>query len=161
MLLAEALAARKDALKRINDLTEALKEAVVVYEDSTNHEDPAPIAKSLLDAAEEFRALTVRINLTNNETTVTFDGRTMSLMEAVAYREYLLLLSRANKGVYERASEKITGGRYGGRRSKEDVRHIEVLPVASFRSAADSASLELRRLDLEIQKRNWVTEVVD
>jgi hypothetical protein len=84
MLLAEALAAKKDALKEVEDLRGRLAAAAVRYEDQdAATEDPTDLVAKLDDALDRVESLTVRINKTNNQAQLTFDGRTLSIMEAL------------------------------------------------------------------------------
>src|SRR5687767_7796113 len=81
MLLAEALAARKDTIKEIDDLRGRLAAAVVRFEDQdAPADDPADVLIHLARALDRFESLTVRINRTNNQTRLTFDNRELSLM---------------------------------------------------------------------------------
>lgn len=165
MLLAEALAARKDAIKQIDDLGNRLAAAVVRDEDQDGPaDDPADVLADLTAALDRVESLTVRVNRTNNETRLTFDGRELSLMEAIALRERLLLESRARRSAVE-AVERATGsaksgrGWLGRRRAKDEVREIPTVELRLERRAADQLSEAVRRLDLALQQRNWTTDI--
>ena len=86
MLLAEALAARKDVLVEVTTLRERLAAAVVRYEDQAGptEEDPTDLIRDSRGSLDRLESLTVRINRTNNETQLAFDGRELNLMEAIA-----------------------------------------------------------------------------
>ena len=56
MLLAEALAAKKDALKEVEDLRERLAAAAVRYEDQEASEDPADLVAKLDDALDRVES---------------------------------------------------------------------------------------------------------
>lgn len=106
MLLAEALAAKKDALTEVSDLRERLAAAAVRYEDQdAATEDPADLVAKLTDALDRVESLTVRVNRTNNETSLGFDGRNPSIMEAVALRDRLTLEAKIRRGIVEAVEE--------------------------------------------------------
>lgn len=166
MLLAEGLAARKDSIKEIEDLRGRLAAAVVRYEDEDSPaDDPDLVVNDLTRSLDRFQSLSVQINRTNNATLVRFDGSEVSLMEAIALRERLVLEARARQGAVE-AMEAATGGGKSGRRSwlgprrtKDDVRELPRVEFRTARRAADDVSESLRRLDLAMQQRNWTTEL--
>jgi hypothetical protein len=172
MLLAEALAAKKDALTEANDLRDRLAAAVIQYEDQEKaSEDPATLVGKLSDALDRFERLTIQINKTNNETRLTFDGRDMSIMEAVALRDRLTIEVKARRAAVEAVEEGLETGKtskkrpayyqQAARRSKDDVRMVPRIDVAAERRVADELSERVRRLDLALQQRNWATELVD
>jgi hypothetical protein len=171
MLLAEALAAKKDALTEVNDLRERLAAAAVRYEDQqTASENPVELVGKLADALDRFESLTVQINHTNNETRLTFDGRELSIMEAVALRDRLTLEAKARRSVVTAVEEGLETGKSGrkqpayygaqARRSKDDVKKLPQVDVAAERRVADELSERVRRLDIALQQRNWTTELI-
>ncbi len=167
MLLAEALAARKDTIKQIDDLRGRLAAAVVRFEDQdAPADDPTEVLIELARALDRFESLTVRINRTNNATRLAFDDRELNLMEAIALRERLILESKARRGAVEAvevatASGKAGHGRgwLGGRRQKDELRELPTVELRAERRAADELSESVRRLDLAVQQRNWTTEI--
>ena len=169
MLLAEALAAKKDALKEVDDLRERLAASAVRYEDQEASEDPADLVAKLDDALDRVESLTVRINKTNNETRLGFDGRDLSIMEAVALRDRLVMEARIRRGVVDAIDVglEIRPGRqpqyYAApeRRSKDDIRKIVAIDYKAARSAADDVSERVRRLDIALQQQNWTVELLD
>jgi SMC interacting uncharacterized protein involved in chromosome segregation len=171
MLLAEALAAKKDALKEVNDLRERLAAAAVRYEDQeAASEDPTDLVAKLDHALDRLEGLTVRINKTNNEAQLAFDGRELSIMEAVAFRDRLTLEAKVRRGVVEAIEEGLeTKGtpratayfQQTTRRSKDDVRKVVTIDFKAARDAADGLSERVRRLDIALQQQNWTVELVD
>lgn len=170
MLLAEALAAKKDALKEVDDLRERLAAAAVRYEDQeAAAEDPTDLVAKLTDALDRVESLTVRINKTNNQAMLAFDGRELSIMEAVVLRDRLTLEARARRGVVDaidvglesRQSARANPYLPQARRSKDDVRKVVVVDYKTARAAADGLSERVRRLDVALQQLNWTTELVD
>lgn len=168
MLLAEALAARKDALTEVNALRDRLAAAVLRYEDQDNApDDPGAILDRLSAALDRFESLTVQINRTNNEARLVFDGSELTIMEAVARRERLTLEAKARRAALEAVEQAIGSGRAGrgrwfaGRRTKDDLREVPTVELHAERRAADQVSEAVRRLDLSLQQRNWTTDLVD
>jgi predicted RNase H-like nuclease (RuvC/YqgF family) len=161
-LLSEALAERKQLLTDIRDLSDRWKNASVRYEDDeAKDENPDDLEDKLSDKITDFRKLSVRINQTNNATTVTFDGDTMSVMEAVAYRESLLLRAKAYRATADHAQTIVRGrSRYGATRTKDDIRQIAATDIVAIRKTADDLSETVRRLDSALQQKNWTTELV-
>ena len=128
MLLADALAARKDAITQIDDLRGRLTSAALRYEDQERAgDDPADVVARLGATLDRFESLTVRINRTNNATRLTFDERDLSLMEAIALRERLVLEAKARRGAVE-AVEAATGA--GGMLPSRPGGHSAGPPVA-------------------------------
>ena len=67
MALAEALAARKDAVKEIDHLRARLAAAVLRYEDEEAPAyDPAEVVSELGRTLDRFESLTVQVNRTNS-----------------------------------------------------------------------------------------------
>jgi hypothetical protein len=170
MLLAEALAAKKDALLEVEDLRGRLAAAAVRYEDQeTAAEDPTELVAKLNEALDRVESLAVRINRTNNEARLAFDGRELSIMEAVALRDRLTLEAKIRRSVVESIEEGLEtrpaarAAYYPqqSRRSKDDVRKIVAVDYKAERSVADALSERVRRLDIALQQLNWTTELVD
>jgi hypothetical protein len=162
VLLSEALSDRKQALKEITSLEAQVTAAAVEYEDSPSLEDPTDLITQMGEAIERFRDLSVRINETNNTATIEFEGATVNLMQAIAHRESWLMEHRAGKRIAEAIEEKVYGrSRYGGRRTKDEIKQVDKLGLAELRKRNDEIAARLRRLDLTIQQKNWTTDLVD
>jgi hypothetical protein len=159
MLLAEALAARKDALAEISDLRDRLAAAVVRYEDETvPSEQPSDVVAGLTTALDRFEGLSIRINATNNQTNLSFDGRTLSVMEAIALRERLTLEAKARQKAVETIEDAAGTGRagrgrgfLGGRRTRDELREVPTVDLRAERRVSDELSEKIRRLDLALQ----------
>lgn len=160
MLLAEALAARKDVVKQIDELSRRLSAAVLRYEDdSAPVDDPAQVTVELARALDRMEGLTVQIHRANNETRLAFDGRELTLMEAVALRERLVLESKARHAAVQAVEQAFGAGSRGrgwlsGRRAKDDIRELPNVDLAAERRTANGLSESLRRLDMAMQQRN-------
>ena len=163
-LLAEALAERKQALVDVRTLAERLQSAAVRFEndDPDARENPRAVKDEMLAAIGRYGDLTVKINLTNNTTVVKFDGREMTIMEAVTLREQLKLEASHLRSTADHVQEVLQPRhRYGRNRTKEDIREVADVPAKEFQRMADEASEKLRRLDAALQQANWTTEVVE
>ena len=165
MLLAEALATRKDTIKEIDDLTGRLSAAVVRYEDQANPvEDAGAVLTALGRALDRLEALTVRINRANNETRLSFEGRELTVMEAIALRERLILEAKARRAAVD-TIERATGASKAGRgwltsrRAKDELRELPTVDLRAERLAANRLSEAVRRLDMTVQQRNWTTDI--
>lgn len=163
MLLAEGLAARKQALVSIKDLSARWQTAAVRYEDAVaESEDPASLQEQLDTAIDDFRVLSERINRTNNATTITFDGQSLTIMEAVALRELLLLRAKHYRATADAVVETLSGSsRYYGKRTKDDIKQVAAIDIAEVRNVADRASKRVRELDIVLQQKNWTTDLLD
>ena len=166
MLLAEALAERKDILKQIADLAERATSSAMRYEDEDQgpKDEASTLLVELSARLDRLQQLNVLINRSNNETQLSFEGRQMSMMEAIALRDRLALEASKKRAVLEAVSEERPGRHrmYGyERRSKDDVKLLPALDVAALRDECNSLSGRARALDLEMQKVNWVEQLVD
>jgi hypothetical protein len=86
MKLAEALAERADALRRIHDLRDRLTTNVLVQEGESPAEDPRALMAELDRVFGHLETLIARINRTNLQTTLA-DGTTLT--DALARRDVL------------------------------------------------------------------------
>lgn len=162
-VIAEALNERRRIFTEINELDERIAAAAV--RDADEPEEPAdqPVDALLaqLDAdLERLRELSVALNQVNNRTMVAFEGRPMTLMEAIALRDQLALDIKQRKAILsaiESALGKATrhGLGFTARRTKDDIRQETTLPLRDLRDQIGVRAMRLRLLDLEIQKVNW------
>lgn len=166
MLLAEALAARNDAKKIILAAGERLGAAAVRFEDEevkAKERELAVAETAFEEAIFRFEMLTVAINLANNAARVPFEGRELSLMEAIARRDAMMFETKQRDAALAAADEALgrARSRYGGaeRRTKDDVRRLAVGDPAARRAAHDTLARRIRELDLAIQQVNWTTEI--
>lgn len=172
MLLAEALAAHKDHLSAVNAMPSRLAAVAVCFEDAPEEEreearrELAELEGAFAAHLAEIERLTVAINRTNNATTVRFEGRELSLMEAVALRDRLTIEEKRTRELLE-AVEEATSGRSGHswrgleRRTKDDIRRLALVNVGERRAAHDHLAKRIRALDMELQQRNWNTQLLE
>jgi hypothetical protein len=155
--LAEALAERADAARRV----EQLRARVMASARYQEGEEPAEDAARLLTEAEEvldnLEALIRRINRTNAAVPVG-DGGTLT--DALARRDVL----RMRHAVLTAAADAAAGRDQRGsmvRQLRSELKMLSALPVAELRGQADQLARELRELDVRIQRTNWEADLLD
>ncbi|WP_329621373.1 DIP1984 family protein [Streptomyces sp. NBC_01255] len=156
MKLAEALALRADAARRV----EQLRARVVSSARHQEGEEPAENAGSLLAEAgevlDELEGLIRRINLTNAHVVIDGGG---TLTDALARRDVL----RLRHAVITDAADAAAGrDRHGGvRQLRSELRMLATLPVGELRAQADVLAREIRETDVLIQRSNWEVDLLD
>lgn len=153
MKLAEALAARADLQRRIEQLRARIT-ANARYQEG---EEPAEDAAALLAEADaalvQLRDLIRRINATNAALDLGADG---TMTDALAARDVL----RLRHSLLADAAAAASGAKDQFlRQMRSELRQISALPVAELRSRADAVAQELRELDNRIQQANWLHEL--
>lgn len=155
MKLAEALTARADLQRRIEQLRARIT-ANARYQEG---EEPAEDASALLVEADaalaQLRDLIRRINATNSRLDLGTDG---TMTDALAARDVLRLqhslladAAAAASGANERFP----------RQMRSELRQISALPVGELRADADAVAQELRELDNRIQQANWSHDLTE
>jgi len=153
MKLAEALTARADLQRRIEQLRARIT-ANARYQEG---EEPAEDAAALLVEADaalvQLRDLIRRINATNATLELGADG---TMTDALAARDVL----RLRHSLLADAAAAASGANDQFlRQMRSELRQISALPVAELRSRADAVAQELRELDNRIQQANWMHEL--
>ncbi len=152
MKIAEALTARADLQRRIEQLRARIT-ANARYQEG---EEPAEDAAALLGEAEKglarLRELIRRINATNARLDLGADG---TMTDALAARDVL----RLQHSLLVDAAAAASGSGSGFRQMRSELRQIAALPVAQLREAADRVAQELRELDNRIQEANWTHDL--
>lgn len=156
MKLAEALALRADATRRI----EQLRGRVVANARFQEGEEPAEDAQALLAEVnavlDEFEMLIRRINRTNAASDMGVDG---TITDALARRDAL----RMRHSVVTAAADAAAGRSGAGiaRQLRSELKMIAALPVAQLRARADILAREIRELDIRIQQANWEFDLLE
>lgn len=153
MKLAEALTARADLQRRIEQLRARIT-ANARYQEG---EEPAEDAAGLLVEADadlmRLRDLIRRINATNSRLDLGADG---TMTDALAARDVL----RLQHSLLADAAAAASGANDQFlRQMRSELRQVSALPVAELRSRADSVAQELRELDNRIQQANWLHDL--
>jgi hypothetical protein len=156
MKVAEALAMRADATRRI----EQLRTRIVANARYQEGEEPSEDARALLTEAgevlDEIEGLIRRINRTNAAARIGEDG---TVTDALARRDVL----RTRHSVLTAAADAAAGrSQFGaGRQLRSELKMFAALPVAQLRAQADVVARELRELDVRVQQANWEIDLLD
>lgn len=152
MKLAEALSARADLQRRI----EQLRARIIANARFQEGEEPSEDASALLVDAEgdlaRLRDLIRRINATNARLDLGSDG---TMTDALATRDVL----RLRHSLLADAAASASGSTQVQRQMRSELRQISALPVAELRAKADRVAQELRELDNRIQQANWLHDL--
>jgi hypothetical protein len=154
--LAEALALRADATRRI----EQLRTRIVANARFQEGEEPAEDAQALLAEAgavlDELEDLIRRINRTNAATRI---GPEETITDALARRDVL----RTRHSVVTAAADAAVGRSQAGtgRQLRSELKMLAALPVAQLRAQADDLARQVRELDVRIQQSNWEFDLME
>jgi hypothetical protein len=152
--LAEALALRADATRRI----EQLRTRIVASARFQEGEEPAEDAQALLTEAgavlDELEGLIRRINRTNAATSIGSEG---TITDALARRDVL----RIRHSVVTAAADAAAGRGHGVRQLRSELKMLSALPVAQLRSQADVLARQVREIDVLIQQSNWQFDLLE
>ena len=149
MKLAEALILRKDLQNRMQLLRERLTLNARVQEGEAPSEDPKALITELESISNQLEELITKINLRNANTE--HNGESITAM--LARREVLSQRISILNSLLNTASNTVMRG------SRMEVKIYSTVDVAELRKANDKLSLELRKLDMEIQSVNWTVEL--
>lgn len=150
MKLAEALSIRKDLQKRIQQLEQRIKSNVKVQEDDEPLEDPIELMKELHSCLIQLEELISRINLTNINTK---NAEGQSITQLMAKKDTLTMRIAILRNIYSEATSLIN------RYSASEIRQECVIDVKQLSKQIDDYSGRLRKLDMEIQGLNFLTEL--
>jgi hypothetical protein len=156
MKLAEALAERADAVRRVEQLRARIVGSARYQEGEAPAEDAVQLLVEVSEVLDGLEVLIARINRTNAATTVV-DG---TLTEALARRDVL----RLRHAVLTAAADAAAGGDNRGmavRQLRSELKMLSALPVAQLRGQADNLARELRDLDVQIQRTNWEADLLE
>lgn len=159
MLLAEALNERREVIKRISETGARWARELTWDEDGDEPDrEVATRATEGLDKdLARLEELNIAINGANNRVKLP-SGKT--IMESIAERDRLNFEHKVLEQTARNLESEITGGaRVYERRKKDDVKTRSLVKPRDLTARADAAAARIRRLDLEIQKVNWTTEV--
>lgn len=149
MKLAEALQARSDLKKQLNQLEYRMSSNALVQEGEQPNEKPSELFKQYNDGLKQLEELIIRINLTNSRAKV--DG--VTLTELIARRDTLKQKIDAYRSVLSTASSNTS------RATRTEIKVLSTINVESFQKDVDRMSRDLRELDNKIQEANWKIEL--
>lgn len=152
MKLAEALTARADLQRRIEQLRSRITANARYQEGEEPAEDAAALIVEADAALERLQALIRRINATNSRLDLGADG---TMTDALAARDVL----RLRHSLLADAASAASGSAGMFRQMRSELRQVAALPVATLRERADAVAVELRELDNRIQQANWTSDL--
>lgn len=152
MKLAEALAARADLQRRIEQLRSRIATNARFQEGEEPAEDAGALLAEAEEALERLRDLIRRINATNAGLDLGADG---TMTDALAARDVL----RLRHALLTEAAAAASGSNGLMRQMRSELRQFPALPVAELRTRADDVARELRELDTRIQQANWTNDL--
>ena len=150
MKLAEALSIRKDLQKRIQQLEQRIKSNVKVQEGDEPLEDPNELMKELHSCLIQLEELIARINLTNIKTK---NAEGLSITQLIAKKDTLTTRIGILRNIYSEATNIVN------RYSSSELRIECVIDAKQLSKQIDDYSGRLRKLDIEIQSLNFLTEL--
>ena len=151
MKLAETLIKRGNLQKRIEGLKEKLIRYSRVQEGENPPENPEDIYKELKLNLDELINFIQRINKTNSK--IMFDEK-YSIADVLTYRDILLHNYKILYKVIESATD------IGDRYSKKEIKVLSSINVKGYQKEADKISKEYRELDIKIQEKNWLIDLI-
>lgn len=156
MKLAEGLALRADAVRRVDQLRARIVASARYQEGEEPPEDAAALLAESSAVLDDLQTLIRRINRTN---AVAQMGDLGTLTDALARRDVL----RLRHAVVTAAADAAVGRSQGAivRQLRSELRMLAALPVAQLRDQADEIARELRELDIRIQRSNWEVDLLD
>ncbi|GAB2854470.1 DIP1984 family protein [Actinoallomurus bryophytorum] len=154
MKLAEALAERAEATRRVERLRARVVGSARYQEGETPAENAADLLAEAGEALDSLESLIRRINRTNAAVSMGRDG---TVTDALARRDVL----RLRHGVVTAAADAAAGQRGTVRQLRSELMMLSALPVADLRAQADVLAREIRELDLRIQRTNWEADLLD
>ena len=152
MKLAEALAERADAQRRVAQLVKRIQLSARTQEGETPPEDVNELLDEMDGLLDRVEVLIRRINRTNTATEL---EPGVSLTDGLARRDVLGTRRASLVAVADAAS--VRQDRY----SRSEIRFVTALDVTAVRRRIDDLAKEYRELDARIQSRNWEVELAD
>lgn len=156
MKVAEALAERSDATRRV----EQLRSRIVSNARFQEGEEPSEDAAALLVEAglvlDRLQTLIRQINRTNAVSVIDATG---TITDALARRDVLRLRHSVLSAAADAAAGRSDGGY--GRQLRSELKMLAALPVAPLRTEADAVARDLRELDVRIQRANWEVDLIE
>jgi hypothetical protein len=154
MKLAEALALRADAARRVEQLRARIVSSARYQEGEEPAEDAVALLAEAGAAVDELESLVRRINRTNAVSHIGADG---TITDALARRDAL----RLRHSVVTSAADAGRGQNVHARQLRSELKMLTALPVAELRTEADALARDIREIDIRIQRSNWEVDLLD
>lgn len=155
MKLGEALAARADAARRVEQLRARIVDNARFQEGESPAEDASQLLSEVYAVLDELESLIRRINRTNSATPL---GQG-TITDALARRDVLRQRHSMTTAAADAAAGRDQRGM--GRYMRSELLMLSALPVAELRTNADELARQLRELDMQIQRSNWEVDLLD
>jgi len=153
MKLAEALALRAEAARRIEQLRGRIVDNARYQEGEEPAEDAAGLLAQSGQACADLESLIRQINRTNASSPLGAG----TITDAIARRDVLKL----RHGIITAAADAAAGRQRGwNRQLRTELTFIAALPVAELRAQADDVARQIRELDTDIQRANWEVDLL-
>ncbi|MDR1775438.1 MAG: DIP1984 family protein [Actinomycetes bacterium] len=152
MKLAEALMARAEMNKDIEDLENRLMRVVKVQEGDEPAQDPVELLEASLQKKTEVRDLIVRINKTNARV---IDDEGATINDLLAERKHQHRITQLMSTLLGRTLE--TGMRY----MRTEIKYVVTVDIADIQARKDAAAAAYRELDKRLQALNWQVDLME
>ncbi|WP_030898638.1 DIP1984 family protein [Streptomyces sp. NRRL F-5126] len=156
MKLAEGLALRADATRRVEQLRSRIVGNARYQEGEPAPEDAAELLEEAGRVLDELERLIRGINRTNSSSTI---GEGITLTDALARRDVLRLRHRVVTDAADAAAGRDQRGM--GRQLRSELKMLSALPVGHLRAQADELAREIREIDVRIQRANWESDLLE
>lgn len=157
MKLAEALAQRADAQKRLEQLKTRAVACARYQEGETPPENASDLHAEAREVVDEIERLVRQINRTNAATELEAG---LTITDAIAQRDALATKHTVAVAVADSASGR--QDRLGwGRQLRSELRQVTDVAVPTLRRESDQLAQEYRELDTRLQSVNWTTDLVE
>lgn len=158
MKLAEALALRGDAQKRLAQLQTRAVTAARYQEGEPPPESAMELLAQAREVADEIERLIRQINRTNAATGL---EPGVTITDAISRRDALALRRKLVTAIADAASGHQQRDLSWARQLRSELRQLTDVPVAELRREADDLARQYRELDVRIQEANWATELLE
>ncbi len=151
MKLAEALIQRADNKKRIEQLKARLTENAKVQQGDKPAEQPMDILKELSSLLSSQEALIHRINKTNMKTKLGNE----TLAAHIVKRDMLMKKHAILSSLLEAGKVKID------RYSRTEIKYETTFDIVETQKIADNIAQQIRKIDTNIQEKNWTAKLAE
>lgn len=151
MKLAEALIERKALKTKMEELKSRIYKNAQTQEGDEPAEQPMELLSQLQEESSKFEKLVIRINKTNNDTIL--DDKS-TLMEALTKRDML----KFEHFILSNLATKATPAT--DRYSNREIKFVSTIDVKEIRKKADDIAKQYRQIDVKIQEKNWLTDLL-
>ena len=153
-LLAEALNVRASLNIKLGDLRNRIDNNIYISNGNDPYEDAQELLNKAIEVSKELENLVNIINQTNNNTKFESEIYSGTLSEALTHRD---TLTQQIKTISQ-ALDSIPSNKRSFFEDRTNGRVL--LSVSGLRERKDEFATKLRKLDTDIQKANWSTDLL-